>query len=88
MAWNLKKRETNKYKSRQRLNIKLIFLILIKVNDIYGQQTAECPPSEAMPNCPCYNFEDALFLECAGANKDTLKRAMQAILNEGGKKLF
>ncbi|KAG8033975.1 hypothetical protein G9C98_008456 [Cotesia typhae] len=46
-------------------------------------QTAECPPSEQIPGCPCYNFEDGLFLECAGANEETLRKTMQTVLDAG-----
>lgn len=48
-------------------------------------QTSDCPPSETIPGCPCYNFEDGIFLECAGATENTLKTTMQNVLNERGK---
>ncbi|XP_063994590.1 protein artichoke [Diachasmimorpha longicaudata] len=51
---------------------------------ITAGQSSECPPSEAIPGCPCYNFEDGLFLECAGATEETLKKTMMGVLNEGG----
>ncbi|XP_014203655.1 protein artichoke [Copidosoma floridanum] len=47
-------------------------------------QTAECPPSELIPGCPCYNFEDGLFLECAGATEDTLRSTMLGIVSAAG----
>lgn len=58
----------------------ILYLNTCKING----QTSECPASETIPGCPCYNFEDGLFLECAGATEDTLKRTMQSVLNEGG----
>ncbi|KAJ8682467.1 hypothetical protein QAD02_018259 [Eretmocerus hayati] len=42
-------------------------------------QAPECPPSESIPGCPCYNFEDGLFLECAGATEDTLKSTLLTV---------
>lgn len=48
-------------------------------------QIAECPPSETIPGCPCYNFEDGLFLECAGATEETLKTTLQSVLSISGK---
>lgn len=48
-------------------------------------QIAECPPSEIIPGCPCYNFEDGLFLECAGATDETLRTTLQGVLNTSGK---
>ncbi|XP_043289270.1 protein artichoke-like [Venturia canescens] len=47
-------------------------------------QTPECPPTEAIPGCPCYNFEDGLFLECPGATEDTIRNTMIGVLSEGG----
>lgn len=47
-------------------------------------QTSECPPTEAIPGCPCYNFEDGLFLECPGATEDTLRNTMLGVFPEGG----
>lgn len=48
-------------------------------------QIAECPPSEIIPGCPCYNFEDGLFLECAGATEETLRTTLQGVLGASGK---
>ncbi|XP_057330247.1 protein artichoke-like [Microplitis mediator] len=59
-------------------------MIIVGVAPNVSSQSAECPPSEQIPGCPCYNFEDGLFLECAGANEDTLRKTMQSVLNEGG----
>ncbi|XP_012282989.1 slit homolog 3 protein-like [Orussus abietinus] len=47
-------------------------------------QGAECPPPEAIPGCPCYNFEDGLFLECAGATDATLRTTLLGVLSAGG----
>lgn len=44
----------------------------------------ECPPPEAIPGCPCYNFEDGLFLECAGATEESLKVALLGVLITSG----
>lgn len=50
-----------------------------------GQIAAECPSSEIIPGCPCYNFEDGLFLECAGATEETLRTTLQGVLGTSGK---
>lgn len=47
-------------------------------------QIAECPPPETIPGCPCYNFEDGLFLECAGATEETLRSTLQSVLSAAG----
>ncbi|XP_046613939.1 protein artichoke [Neodiprion virginianus] len=47
-------------------------------------QAVECPPTETIPGCPCYNFEDGLFLECAGATEEMLSSTLQGVLNAGG----
>lgn len=48
-------------------------------------QIAECPPPETITGCPCYNFEDGLFLECAGATEETLRTTLQGVLSISGK---
>lgn len=47
-------------------------------------QLAECPPPETIPGCPCYNFDDGLFLECAGATEDTLRSTLLSVLSVSG----
>lgn len=47
-------------------------------------QIAECPPPETIPGCPCYNFDDGLFLECAGATEDTLRSTLLSVLSVSG----
>ncbi|KOC70309.1 Chaoptin [Habropoda laboriosa] len=47
-------------------------------------QLADCPPPETIPGCPCYNFEDGLFLECAGATEETLRSTLQGVLSASG----
>lgn len=59
-------------------------LLLLLARGAHGQ-AAECPPSELIPGCPCYNFEDGLFLECAGANEDTLRSTLLGVMNSAGK---
>lgn len=49
-------------------------------------QLAECPPPETIPGCPCYNFDDGLFLECAGATEDTLKSTLLSVLSVSGER--
>lgn len=61
-----------------------MLILILNIMTIAGQ-TSECPPSEVIPGCPCYNFEDGLFLECAGATEETLRKTMLGVLNEGGK---
>ena len=63
------------------LSISCPFLIISQVNS----QSAECPPSEIIPGCPCYNFEDGLFLECAGATEETISSTLQGVINTAGK---
>ncbi|XP_012282990.1 protein artichoke [Orussus abietinus] len=41
---------------------------------------AVCPAPESIPGCPCYNFEDGLFLECAGATEESLRVALSGVL--------
>nr|XP_050869072.1 chaoptin-like isoform X1 [Vespula vulgaris]XP_050869073.1 chaoptin-like isoform X1 [Vespula vulgaris]XP_050869074.1 chaoptin-like isoform X1 [Vespula vulgaris]XP_050869075.1 chaoptin-like isoform X1 [Vespula vulgaris]XP_050869076.1 chaoptin-like isoform X1 [Vespula vulgaris]XP_050869077.1 chaoptin-like isoform X1 [Vespula vulgaris]XP_050869078.1 chaoptin-like isoform X1 [Vespula vulgaris]XP_050869079.1 chaoptin-like isoform X1 [Vespula vulgaris]XP_050869080.1 chaoptin-like isoform X1 [Ve len=47
-------------------------------------QTSECPPTESIPGCPCYNFQDGLFLECSGATEETLRSTLQAVITATG----
>lgn len=51
-------------------------------------QTSECPPTESIPGCPCYNFQDGLFLECSGATEETLRSTLQAVLTASGKSVI
>lgn len=41
--------------------------------------TTQCPSPELIPGCPCYNFEDGLFLECNGATENSLRAALTAV---------
>lgn len=51
---------------------------------IVHSQSSECPPSETIPGCPCYNFENGLFLECAGATEETIRSTLQKIVTNAG----
>ena len=65
----------------------LIPLLLTSTFETAIAQVAECPPPELTPGlCPCYNFEDGLFLECAGATEDTLKSTLQGVMNTAGER--
>lgn len=44
-------------------------------------RSAKCPPPDTMPGCPCYNFEDGLFLECAGATEESLRTALSGVIH-------
>lgn len=44
-------------------------------------RSAKCPPSDTIPGCPCYNFEDGLFLECAGATEESLRTALSGVIH-------
>ncbi|XP_078039605.1 uncharacterized protein LOC144471442 [Augochlora pura] len=63
--------------------LRLILQILL-IQNFAGAQIAECPPPETIPGCPCYNFEDGLFLECAGATEETLRTTLQRVISTGG----
>lgn len=66
-------------------------LLLLWIPSLFSAsaaQEAECPPSELIPGCPCYNFEDGLFLECAGASEDTLRTTLQGVMNSAGTRLL
>lgn len=43
-----------------------------------------CPSPETLSGCPCYNFADGLFLECADATEESLKIALTGVLNVAG----
>ncbi|KAK0076534.1 hypothetical protein PV325_005232 [Microctonus aethiopoides] len=47
-------------------------------------KSTQCPQPESIPGCPCYNFEDGLFLECAGATEESLKVALTGVINVAG----
>ncbi|XP_076761921.1 uncharacterized protein LOC143429939 [Xylocopa sonorina] len=67
--------------------LKLLVQLLLIQNfawSVVVGQMAECPPPENIPGCPCYNFEDGLFLECAGATEDTLRSTLQGVLSASG----
>lgn len=63
--------------------MRLILQILL-IQNLAVAQVADCPPSETIPGCPCYNFDDGLFLECAGATEETLRTTLQRVLSAGG----
>ena len=72
-------------------SIRVLILAIICPNFFISKVTseaAECPPSETIPGCPCYNFEDGLFLECAGATEETIKSTLQGVMNIAGKILI
>ncbi|XP_051160935.1 protein artichoke-like [Leptopilina boulardi] len=50
---------------------------------IQETQSAECPPSDSLAGCPCYNFQDGLFLECAGSTEESLRTALSGVLHTG-----
>ncbi|XP_076294700.1 uncharacterized protein LOC143215946 isoform X2 [Lasioglossum baleicum] len=63
--------------------LRLILQILL-IQNFAVAQIAECPPPETIPGCPCYNFQDGLFLECAGATEETLRTTLQRVISAGG----
>lgn len=72
---------------RRRISRMVLWILLLQ-NFITLQavaQIAECPPPEIITGCPCYNFEDGLFLECAGATEETLRSTLQGVLSTSGK---
>lgn len=66
----------------------MVFQILLIQNFVtfkaVAQQIAECPSFEIILDCPCYNFEDGLFLECAGATEETLRKTLEGVLFTNG----
>ncbi|XP_076231109.1 uncharacterized protein LOC143177181 [Calliopsis andreniformis] len=44
-------------------------------------RSAKCPPQDTIPGCPCYNFEDGLFLECAGTTEESLRSALSGVIH-------
>ncbi|XP_076681154.1 uncharacterized protein LOC143375675 isoform X2 [Andrena cerasifolii] len=66
-----------------RHTLRLILPILL-IQNFATAQIAECPPPETIPGCSCYNFDDGLFLECAGATEETLRTTLQGVLSAGG----
>jgi len=76
------------YAIDRRRILKMVLQILLIQNLITFKavaQIAECPPPEIITGCPCYNFEDGLFLECAGATEETLRTTLQGVLSISGK---
>lgn len=73
---------------KQRISRVVLQILLIQnfVTPKTAAQIAECPPTEVIPGCPCYNFEDGLFLECAGATEETLRTTLQGVLSTSGKR--
>lgn len=42
-------------------------------------ENTSCPSFAANPSCPCYNFEDGIFLECPAATASSLRSVLQLI---------
>ncbi|XP_046592857.1 protein artichoke isoform X1 [Neodiprion lecontei] len=71
-------------RTRSRINFAWSILAMLLVTATRKIESAECPPAETIPGCPCYNFEDGLFLECAGATEESLKVALLGVLITSG----
>lgn len=66
--------------------VKLIhFMLLLSFVTAHSVKTVHCPPSDSIPGCPCYNFEDGLFLECAGSTEESIRSALLSILHMAGR---
>ncbi|XP_033214501.1 protein artichoke-like [Belonocnema kinseyi] len=63
--------------------ITLYFVLLTVCITIRETQGAECPPPDSLAGCPCYNFQDGLFLECAGSTEESLRSALSGVLRAG-----
>jgi len=88
MTRNPQRRVNYPYAVDRRRIPRMILQILLIQNFITFKvvaQIAECPPPEIITGCPCYNFEDGLFLECAGATEETLRTTLQGVLSTSGK---
>ncbi|XP_034948193.1 protein artichoke-like [Chelonus insularis] len=65
--------------------IRIIYLVILADQMVLREaKGTQCPPPETIPGCPCYNFEDGLFLECAGATEDSLRLALSGVLSVAG----
>lgn len=53
--------------------------ILIFIASLLGllAQDNKCPSFSENPSCPCYNFEDGIFLECPAATAESLRLVLQ-----------
>ncbi|XP_011301867.1 chaoptin [Fopius arisanus] len=70
------------HRQRFAISCRIIYSILIAAwMTMQEGSGGECPASEKMPGCPCYNFEDGLFLECPGATEDSLKSALVNVIS-------
>lgn len=87
MTRDPRRRENHPCAVNRRISRMVLQILLIQnfVTFKAVAQIAECPPSETIPGCPCYNFEDGLFLECAGATEETLKTTLEGVLSTSGK---
>lgn len=68
-----------------RLILVLLLMLLLAVACCSGAKpaaAASCPPADAMPGCPCYNFADGLFLECTKPTEESLKGALARVLGQ------
>lgn len=46
------------------------------------QDNNKCPSFAENPSCPCYNFEDGIFLECPAATAESLRHVLQVNENQ------
>jgi len=86
MTRDPQRRVDHPYAVDRRRILRMVLQILLIQNFITFKavaQIAECPPPEIITGCPCYNFEDGLFLECAGATEETLRTTLQGVLTSG-----
>ncbi|XP_016843747.1 protein artichoke isoform X2 [Nasonia vitripennis] len=49
---------------------------------VLNAAATQCPPPDAIPGCPCYNFDDGLFLECTGSTEESLKNSLLRVVNQ------
>lgn len=77
LTWNRPKQRTNGF-----CIIYSVFIAAWMTSQ--KAQCTMCPPPETISGCPCYNFADGLFLECAGATEDSLKIVLTGVLNVAG----
>lgn len=80
-----KRWERNQNHSSGLARIRIIYSVVLAACMATRETKAvECPPPDSMPGCPCYNFEDGLFLECAGSTEESLRSALSRVLNSAG----
>ncbi|KAF7407889.1 hypothetical protein HZH66_002426 [Vespula vulgaris] len=79
------KQQQQQRSDRRRDGFRILYsVVLAACMATQEARSARCPPPETIPRCPCYNFEDGLFLECAGATEESLRNALSSVIQAAG----